>query len=1015
MKRKGFTLIELLATIVVVAVISLIAVPVVTGIIERSRKVSFLRSAENIREISKNYYIQNSAKFSNKNEINFDCDDKECISKELENKSSNLGAEGSMGEGYVKIYKKGEIEFLLSNGKYCAEKNPNKEEVKIYNNGTCEGIVIDNDKIKINSIKTISTTNSIIVYGDVTAGKSGVSQYQFYIDDELKATVSSIETNYSYKFEGVKGKNHKIKVRVYNGTYNSPNYDESIGMAEKEIDASLLDFGNITITSSSTDWATSKTYTISGTTTGASLQYKVVSGTTVKQDWTNYSNAITVDWASNMSTPTYIYARFNDGYNTSANTIHMETKIDTTVPSAPTVIKGVYTDWTVIDDLTKYHNKTVYFPQVGKNGEKLVSGAIDNESGIARYEISSDNKTWYDLSKYNATGVYSTTTSTTRYYRAVNNVGLSSEATKVDIKIDTTNPTVSYSLAGGTYNAYKTVRVTPSDTNYSYMKVRVYNNVAKTYTNYITAKSNNNITAKYFDVALDSAGPWTIYTQVYDKAGNMQNQNPNNGTWYYQTYTIDTTAPTVTLTKGTVTTKSITVVANAKDDETGIKGYQFSIDNGSTWKPLQTNNTYTFDNLKTGTYNIKVKVYNKANLNATSSTLSVSTLAFDKPTFTVSPSGWVSSKKVTITYPQAATIKQYSLDGGKTYTSYNGALTFTSSQSIVAKASDGTNTTTNTENVLIDTITPVATITVFNGGGVQVSNGGKIGLNSTSTIRFSCSTGVSGVASYQYSSNHIVGIYNRPLESKTINSTSTTYDYKITPKNLKNSYGEAVKSGTIHHVLTCTNGASKLSNTATFDTVLVDDSISLTLKLTDKTVSSITTTATASSSVGIAKYEFKIDSGSWINNGTSNVYTFNGLAENSTHTIYTRVTNNTGVGAEANISATTGSNITCSTEGTCTCSNGSLTGSIGRVCRDLNGNIVSSETVHTCSGSCGSGGGGSKTCAKWNTTCEKNCISSCHSQEASCIESGKWSASYCSSAGSSCYSGCHNGCCDKWE
>ena len=70
-----------------------------------------------------------------------------------------------------------------------------------------------------------------------------------------------------------------------------------------------------------------------------------------------------------MSTPTYIYARFNDGYNTSDETTYIETKIDTTAPSAPTVIKGVYTDWTVIDDLTKYHNKTVYFPQVGKNGK----------------------------------------------------------------------------------------------------------------------------------------------------------------------------------------------------------------------------------------------------------------------------------------------------------------------------------------------------------------------------------------------------------------------------------------------------------------------------------------------------------------------------------------------------------------------------------------------------------------------------------------------------------------------
>ena len=545
--KKGFSLVELLATIVVIAIISLIAVPVVTGIIERSRKASFLRSAENVNKISKNYYIENSEKFSNKDEINFNCNNKECTSEDLDAKNSNLGAEGSMGEGYVKIYDNGNVEFLLSNGKYCVEKNPNKEEVKIYNNGTCEGIVIDNDKIKINSIKTISTTNSIIVYGDVTAGKSGVSRYEFYIDNKLDGTVETTNTSYTHPYTKVSGKNHKIKVKVYNGTYGKPNYDESIGMDEKEIDASLSDFGTITIKPSTTEWASSKTYTISGTTDGAILQYKVVSGTTVKQDWTNYSNAITVDWISTKETPTHIYARFYDGYNTSNGANLDETKIDTTVPSAPTVIKGVYTDWTVIDDLTKYHNKTVYFPQVGKNGEELVSGAIDNESGIARYEISSDNKTWYDLSKYNATGVYSTTTSTTRYYRAVNNVGLSSEATKVDIKIDTTNPTVSYSLAGGTYNAYQTVRVTPSDENYSSMAVHVYKNSALVYSGKVDAKSTNSTSASYYDVALDSDGAWTIYTQVFDQTGNKQNQNPDNGGgWYYQTYIIDTIPPTIT-------------------------------------------------------------------------------------------------------------------------------------------------------------------------------------------------------------------------------------------------------------------------------------------------------------------------------------------------------------------------------------------------------------------------------------------------------------------------------------
>ena len=307
-----------------------------------------------------------------------------------------------------------------------------------------------------------------------------------------------------------------------------------------------------------------------------------------------------------MSTPTYIYARFNDGYNTSANTIHMETKIDTTTPSAPTVIKGVYTDWTVIDDLTKYHNKTVYFPQVGKNGEKLVSGAIDNESGIARYEISSDNKTWYDLSKYNATGVYSTTTSTTRYYRAVNNVGLSSEATKVDIKIDITNPTVSYSLAGGTYNAYQTVRVTPSDENYASMAVHVYKNGALVYSGKVDAKSTNSTSASYYDVSLDSDGTWTIYTVVYDKAGNKAEY----------TYTENNV---ITETKITPDKDSegnniiyIETITNKEVDKVKVNGTEITAkdDEGTyCFKPSE-NGTYTIDVIyKDGT--TERKTYNE--------------------------------------------------------------------------------------------------------------------------------------------------------------------------------------------------------------------------------------------------------------------------------------------------------------------------------------------------------------------------------------------------------------------
>ena len=46
MKEKGFTLIELLAVIVILAIMALIATPIVLGIIDDTKKSAELRSAE---------------------------------------------------------------------------------------------------------------------------------------------------------------------------------------------------------------------------------------------------------------------------------------------------------------------------------------------------------------------------------------------------------------------------------------------------------------------------------------------------------------------------------------------------------------------------------------------------------------------------------------------------------------------------------------------------------------------------------------------------------------------------------------------------------------------------------------------------------------------------------------------------------------------------------------------------------------------------------------------------------
>ena len=80
---------------------------------------------------------------------------------------------------------------------------------------------------------------------------------------------------------------------------------------------------------------------------------------------------------------------------------------------------------------------------------------------------------------------------------------------------------------------------------------------------------------------------------------------------------IDKIAPTKSSFEYEVIDNSIKVIASGEDLESGIYGYQFSIDNGTTWLPSepQKKNTYTFNNLESGvSYNLTVKVINNTYL-----------------------------------------------------------------------------------------------------------------------------------------------------------------------------------------------------------------------------------------------------------------------------------------------------------------------------------------------------------------------------------------------------------------
>ena len=126
-KKKGFTLIELLAVVVILAIIALIATPIVLNLINTARKGAFARNAEGVLKASKLYYTSSLVEEVNTTTQEFTCDNKECLS----NDGTKLDVDGNMGEGIVTITSDGKISFELGNGTYCAEKEADDTKITV--------------------------------------------------------------------------------------------------------------------------------------------------------------------------------------------------------------------------------------------------------------------------------------------------------------------------------------------------------------------------------------------------------------------------------------------------------------------------------------------------------------------------------------------------------------------------------------------------------------------------------------------------------------------------------------------------------------------------------------------------------------------------------------------------------------------------------------------------------------------------------------------------------------------
>ncbi len=170
-KKKGFTLIELLAVIVILAIISLIATPIVLNLIDSAKKGAFERSVEGVVRSANLFYAQELVNNPNVAEITFTCNNNECTTTnilDVNGNPSKLDITGIVGNGNVILYEDGGVALTLINETYIATKEKN-EEIIINKTSSIEEkkvtIIFDGNGGTVSESKKEVTVNS--TYGEL--------------------------------------------------------------------------------------------------------------------------------------------------------------------------------------------------------------------------------------------------------------------------------------------------------------------------------------------------------------------------------------------------------------------------------------------------------------------------------------------------------------------------------------------------------------------------------------------------------------------------------------------------------------------------------------------------------------------------------------------------------------------------------------------------------------------------------------------------------------------------------
>jgi len=225
--KKGFTLIELLAVIILIAIVTLITVPMVFAYINNSKKEAFESGVQNVFD-AVNAYISSNEDF-----------------KQLEVTDSVLNLKNSNYiSGLIYLSEDGNlVAENVSDGTLCASGTKNDLTVSVANDTDLPCSGLDDTPPDLNLRVNGRTTSSLIIVAAGLDRQSGILGYSYSIDQK---TWTEIDDNPIITINGLnKGEEVTVYVKAYNTNYDGTNesttsYIEAITATTLEVD--VIDF-----------------------------------------------------------------------------------------------------------------------------------------------------------------------------------------------------------------------------------------------------------------------------------------------------------------------------------------------------------------------------------------------------------------------------------------------------------------------------------------------------------------------------------------------------------------------------------------------------------------------------------------------------------------------------------------------------------------------------------------------------------------------------------------------------